>query len=174
MGFDLEYNENEAKEAGKVGGFEPLPNGVYKLACIKCEQYQTKGSDKSPSHAALKAEFVVADGEFEGRHLFVNYIRASGDKRPELHAWYKMTGMTTKVSEAADFVGSEITAAVIVSKRKAYTNPATGKSYPESLENQIVFSIDDPSKIAKSAKVPTVDATSQASATKTVDNSSAW
>lgn len=168
--LDFEYNESEAKEAGKNIGYQPIPNGVYRLACVKCDLYQTKGTPKTPSHDALKAEFVVIDGEYAKRRLFVNYICASGNKRADLMAWYKMTGLTGKITEANDFVGSEIIAPVVIEKQKAFGDK------PERLVNRVVFTIDDPSKIAKSAAVPTINPNASASGTtkQAVDNNAHW
>lgn len=169
------YDETQAKEAGKVLT-GPIPNGVYNLVCVKCESYLTKGTDKNPSHKALKVEFVITDGEFKARHLFVNYIRADGSaKMPDLHAWYKMTGLADKkaaIKAASDFIGTEISAPVVQEKSKAYTDPSTGKSYPERIQNRVVFTIDDPIKVAKSAIVPKISESS--TGVSTPDKSDDW
>lgn len=170
------YDETQAKEAGKVST-GPIPNGVYKLACIKCESYVTSGTDKNPPHKALRPEFVIVDGEFKARHLFVNYVRADGSaKMPDLHAWYKMTGLADKkvaIKSASDFIGTEIVAPVVQEKSKTYTDKSTGKVYPERIVNRVVFTIDDPAKVAKSAVVPTITESS-ATGKSPVDRSDDW
>lgn len=129
-------NEDMAENAE---GFQPLPEGEYELVCQECKE---KTSAKGGTY--LSAKFKVEGPTHEGRFLFAQLTLTNANAKAveigqkQLHAWSLMAGLK-EVNAADDFVATTIKARVTVKKREARTDPATGKVYPEKMENQIQF-----------------------------------
>jgi hypothetical protein len=133
---EITANEDMASAAD---GFQPIPEGDYELVCQECKEKTAKSGG-----TYLSAKFKVEGPTHEGRFLFAQLTLTNANAKAveigqkQLHAWCLMAGLE-KVSAADDFVATTIKARVTVKKKDAYTDPATGKVYPERLDNIIQF-----------------------------------
>lgn len=111
--IDLDYDLRDVKDS-----FEPLPEGQYMCRLDKCTLTQS-----STGKPMLKMEWVVIDGEFEGRRLFDNVV-LSVDWKVKQYA--ELAGITEGTAiDTNDFEGIEALLGVIQEERndgKGITN----------------------------------------------------
>lgn len=67
------------EEAGE--GFEPVPAGLYAVTIDSGEIRETSsdGEAKHPGSDYANWDFIVTQGDYEGRHIFANTTVAHGD-----------------------------------------------------------------------------------------------
>lgn len=63
------WNETEAS-----AGFDEVPAGQYRLQVSKAKLDRTKGNATTPATPCIKWDFVVTDGDHEGRHHFMTQV----------------------------------------------------------------------------------------------------
>lgn len=64
MGNFGAYNENEVE---LKDGFEPLPNGDYKVTIVDSEEKTSKSGN-----TYISLDMIIQGGQFDGRHIFEN------------------------------------------------------------------------------------------------------
>lgn len=67
---------------GDLSAFSPIPNGIYRVRIQEAEMQETQGGPEAKLPAGtpkLNVQFVVAEGEYEGRYLFGNYVIPPAD-----------------------------------------------------------------------------------------------
>lgn len=86
--IDLTHLSDLVKEGLKQGNlpdeFSNLPEGIYHCQVIKIEARETKETHKPMAVWELT---VLDDGDFEGRHVWVNQILESDTPEKTIKAW---------------------------------------------------------------------------------------
>jgi len=113
--IDLGYDLKDVKDS-----FEPLPEGQYMCRIDKCTLTQS-----STGKPMLKMEWVVIDGEFEGRRIFDNVV-ISDQTRWKVKQYADLAGITEGTAvDTNDFEGVEALLGVFQEERndgKGITN----------------------------------------------------
>ena len=103
--IDLGYDLKDVKDS-----FEPLPEGQYMCRLDKCTLTQS-----STGKPMLKMEWVVIDGEFEGRRIFDNVV-ITVDWKVKQYA--ELAGITEGTAiDTNDFEGIEALLGVVQEER---------------------------------------------------------
>jgi len=103
--IDLGYDLKDVKDS-----FEPLPEGQYMCRLDKCTLTQS-----STGKPMLKMEWVVIDGEFEGRRIFDNVVITVGWK---VKQYAELAGITEGTAiDTNDFEGIEALLGVVQEER---------------------------------------------------------
>jgi hypothetical protein len=134
MGFFDSANFDATKVAPSTG-FQPLPDGDYKVLVKKCAEQPTKDG----TGRLLKCELSVIDGKYKGRTVFwnINLINKSAEAQAIGQA--QLSGLCRAVGipnpkNAGQFANKILTVKVKVQKRKdtgEMQNQVAGAVLPE-------------------------------------------
>lgn len=140
--IQLKVDANEANKSLE-GVFDPVPEGEYTVVCVKLEDIETK--DRSGRY--LKAQFEIVEGDYSKKKLFTNFNYQNKNATTvkialrQLQAWVLQAGIAKDGEDFAfnppEMIGTTIKVKATVKKKDAYTDPATGKVFPEKLENEV-------------------------------------
>lgn len=164
--IEIKVDANEASKS-LDGIYDPVPEGEYTVVCVKLEDQSTK--DNSGKY--LKAQFEIVEGDYAKKKLFCNYnyqnksVPAVKMAMRQLQAWVLQSGLAKDGEQFAfnppEMVGTTIKVKVTVKKKPAFADPATGKVFPEKLENDMQILPPGKSGDVKQSE-------------KTVDKSAQW
>lgn len=142
MGFFDKPIVADETQANSGGDYTPIPEGVYNLLIEKSELVKSKANNDM-----IKLTFVVEDGDFEKRKLFMNLNVEHANPqvveiaKKQLHALLILCGLK-QIEDAADLMGQSLKTKVKVKKRTD-----TGE-----MQNEVLLAL--PGKDDKKADAP--------------------
>jgi len=128
--------------------FEPIPSGVYTVACTKAEVKATKAG----TGTYINAEFTVKSGEYEGRKLFHTLTVTNPNPKAvdiglaQIKDILIASGATNfKLQSVNDLCGKVVNAKVTIEESEEYGSRNKITSFSAATK------IHDSTKAAKSA-----------------------
>lgn len=109
--------------------FDPIPAGTYRMEITGVEERAVKneGGKNPVGTPMLNWEFTVKDGEYDGRHVWMNTVLAGGGLG-QLKSLIRATGRFTDddlngdldIDPENDIVGAEVAVTVRIRKSSEY------------------------------------------------------
>jgi len=125
FGFDTSEVDVNAQ-----GSFDPMPEGNYTLKATEAEEKATKAGTGS----YLKVAFVVAEGDFKGRKVWMNFNtqnpseKAQSIGRQQLVSWATAAGKAN-ASDSDQLIDRKFNCTLGIEKQEGYAAQNTIKAF---------------------------------------------
>lgn len=125
FGFDTSEIDVNAQ-----GSFDPMPEGNYVLKATEAEEKATKAGTGS----YLKVAFAVAEGDFKGRKVWMNFNtqnpseKAQAIGRQQLVSWATAAGKAN-ASDSDQLIDRKFTCTLGIEKQEGYAAQNTIKAF---------------------------------------------